>query len=102
MKGARIATVALCMLLLVLPSVAIPIFRSPDSGAENRELADFPALIDGEDGFGMFRGCKVLQDRVKLDNLVLIDYIAENLGGVISDDYENPFGQGRIVFKENP
>ena len=59
-------------------------------------------LIDGEDGFGMFRSCKVLQDRVKLDNLVLIDYIAENLGGVISDDYENPFGQGRIVIKENP
>ena len=54
------------------------------------------------DGFGMFRSCKVLQDRVKLDNLVLIDYIAENLGGVISDDYENPFGQGRIVIKENP
>ncbi len=59
-------------------------------------------LIDGEDGFGMFRDCKVLQDRVKLDNLVLIDYISENLGGVISDDYENPFGQGRIVFKETP
>ena len=57
-------------------------------------------LIDGADGFAMFRGSTVLQDRVKLDNQVLIDYISDNLGGVISDDYDSPFGQGRIVLKD--
>ena len=59
-------------------------------------------LIDGADGFGMFRNCTVLQNRVKLDNQVLIDYITEDLGESISDDYDSPFGQGRIVLRENP
>ena len=42
-------TVALCILLLVLPSLAMPIFPSGDDGAENRYLADYPTLAD-EDG----------------------------------------------------
>ena len=57
-------------------------------------------LLNKGDGFSMFEGAKVLQDRVKLDNQVLIDYITETLGGVIGEEYENPYGQGRIVIKE--
>ena len=49
MKATRITTVALCILLLVLPSLAMPIFPSGDDGAENRYLADYPTLAD-EDG----------------------------------------------------
>jgi hypothetical protein len=45
----------------------------------------------------MFDGCKVLQESVKLDNQVLIDYITDTLGGVVGEGYENPYGQGRIV-----
>ena len=52
------------------------------------------------DGFSMFEGAKVLQDRVKLDNQVLIDYITQTLGGVIGAEYEDPYGQGRIVITE--
>ena len=48
----------------------------------------------------MFKGCKVLQDSVKLDNQVLIDYITETLGGVVGEEYDNPYGQGRIVIVE--
>ena len=54
-------------------------------------------LLNNGDGYTMFDGCAVLQNCVKLDNQVLIDYITENLGGVIGDDYADPFGQGRIM-----
>ena len=54
-------------------------------------------LLENGDGYTMFKGCKVLQKSVKLDNQVLIDYITGTLGGVVSEGYENPYGQGRIV-----
>ena len=57
-------------------------------------------LLNKGDGYSMFAGAKLLQDRVKLDNQVLIDYITESLGGVIGDEYADPYGQGRIVIVE--
>ena len=54
-------------------------------------------LLNNGDGYTMFDGCKVLQESVKLDNQVLIDYITETLGGVVGEEYANPYGQGRIV-----
>ncbi|MBR6353048.1 MAG: 5'-nucleotidase C-terminal domain-containing protein, partial [Oscillospiraceae bacterium] len=57
-------------------------------------------LLNSGDGFTMFRGSELLQDRVKLDNQVLIDYITETLGGTVGEEYEDPFGQGRIVIVE--
>lgn len=57
-------------------------------------------ILGGGDGYTMFKGCNVLQNAVKLDNQVLIDYISETLGGVIGADYENPYGQGRIVIHD--
>ena len=54
-------------------------------------------LLDAGDGYTMFKGCPVLQESVKLDNQVLIDYITGTLGGVVGEGYENPYGQGRIV-----
>ena len=53
-------------------------------------------LLDNGDGYTMFDGCTLLQDRVKLDNQVLIDYIMDTLGGVIGSEYEDVFGAGRI------
>ena len=57
-------------------------------------------LLDNGDGYTMFDGCTVLQDGVKLDNQVLIDYITGTLGGVIGEGYLEPYGQGRIVAVE--
>ena len=54
-------------------------------------------LLDNGDGYTMYRGAKVLQESVKLDNQVLIDYITQTLGGVVGEGYDNPYGQGRIV-----
>lgn len=55
-------------------------------------------LKEQGDGFSMFAGCKILQDEVKVDNQVLIEYMINNLGGVIQSDsiYANPYGTGRI------
>lgn len=54
-------------------------------------------LLNNGDGYTMFAGAKVLQESVKLDNQVLIDYITGTLGGVVGEGYDNPYGQGRIV-----
>ena len=54
-------------------------------------------LKSGGDGMVMFQGDKLLQDEVMLDNQVLITYITENLGGVIGEEYAEPYGQGRIT-----
>ena len=57
-------------------------------------------LLDSGDGYAMFAGAKVLQERVKLDNQVLIDYITKTLGGTVGEEYETLTGQGRIVIVE--
>ena len=57
-------------------------------------------LMENGDGFTMFDGAHVLQNCVKLDNQLLIDYITESLGGVIGEKYEDPYGQERIVIVE--
>ena len=54
-------------------------------------------LKNNGDGYTMFEGANILQDEVKLDNQVLGDYITETLGGVIGEEYADPYGQGRIV-----
>ena len=54
-------------------------------------------LLDSGDGMSMFAGCNVLQKSVKLDNQVLMDYIVDSLGGVVGEEYADPYGQGRIV-----
>ena len=54
-------------------------------------------LLNNGDGYTMYKGAKVLQESVKLDNQVLIDYITQTLGGVVSEGYDQPYGQGRIV-----
>ena len=62
---------------------------------------DFMFLKNG-DGYTMFDGTPLLQDCVKLDNQLLIDYIVDTLGGVIGEEYADPYGQGRITFADTP
>ena len=54
-------------------------------------------LLQIADGYTMFRDAPILQDKVKIDNQVLIDYIRDTLGGEIGAEYADPYGQGRIV-----
>ena len=57
-------------------------------------------LLDYGDGYAMFDGSPVLQEPARPDTQVLIDYIADTLGGVIGAEYADPYGQGRIVAVE--
>ena len=49
------------------------------------------------DGYSMFADNNFLADSVMIDNQVLINYIVEGLGGVVGEDYADPYGQGRIT-----
>lgn len=57
-------------------------------------------LKSGGDGTCMFMDCPVLIDESMLDNQVLINYITDTLGGVVGEEYAQPYGQGRIVAVE--
>ena len=54
-------------------------------------------LKSGGDGINMFQDNKLLQDEVKIDNQVLIDYIVDSLGGNVGEQYKNLAGEGRIT-----
>ena len=56
-------------------------------------------LKNGGDGYAMFKDDEILKDCVMIDNQVLINYIKDYLGGVVGEDYADPYGQGRIVIK---
>ena len=58
-------------------------------------------IKNGGDGYTMFMDDKMIKDSVVIDNEALINYITENLNGVIGDEYKNPKGSGRIIIKEN-
>ena len=57
-------------------------------------------LLDKGDGNTAFEGAVLLQDNVKIDNQVLIDYITGTLGGKVGEEYADPYGQGRITILE--
>ena len=56
-------------------------------------------LKDQGDGFNMFDAehTTLILDETMLDNQVLITYITDVLGGVVGEEYADPYGQGRIV-----
>ena len=54
-------------------------------------------LKNGGGGMTMFDDCVLLQDEVMIDNQVLINYITGTLGGVVGEEYSDPYGQGRII-----
>ena len=68
-----------------------------DPNASYKLVSHDYQLLNKGDGYTMYEGCEVLQESVKLDNQVLIDYITGTLNGVIGEGYENPYGQGRFV-----
>ena len=54
-------------------------------------------LIDHGDGQTAFDGAKVLWESEDPDYEALIRYIQVNLGGVVGEEYANPYGQERII-----
>ncbi len=73
----------------------------PIDPAKTYTLASHDYLIkNAGDGYTMFQDNVLMQDAVMLDNQVLINYITDHLGGVIGQDYADPYGQGRMVAAE--
>ena len=56
-------------------------------------------LKDGGDGFVMFKGSKLLKDGEKSDVDAIMEYIQNQLDGKIGEQYNNPYGDGRIRIK---
>ena len=54
-------------------------------------------LINGGDGFEPFRKAAVVSDTGKMDCDIVMDYIENDLGGVIPDRYRTPLGRIRII-----
>ena len=54
-------------------------------------------LKNAGDGNTMFQDNVILKDSIMLDNQALITYIRDILGGVIGEEYANPYGQERII-----
>lgn len=57
-------------------------------------------LSEGGDGLNMFMDCNIPLENVMIDNQALIQYITENLGGTVGEEYADPYGQERIVIVE--
>ncbi len=65
---------------------------------ETYKLASHDYMLkNAGDGINMFTDNVILQDSVMIDNQVLITYIQDYLGGVVSADYSNVYGEGRIT-----
>lgn len=56
-------------------------------------------LKDGGDGNVMFKGCKPLKDGEISDVDAIMEYIQKQLDGKIGEQYNNPYGDGRIRIK---
>ena len=52
-------------------------------------------LGDGGDGLAMFSKDDIIAVMM-VDNEALMDYITDTLGGVVGEEYADPYGQGRI------
>ena len=57
-------------------------------------------LLNYGGGNTAFRGAIVLREDLKTDTQSLVDYLIDNLGGVIGRQYADPYGEGRIVVYE--
>ncbi len=71
-----------------------------DPEAEYKLASHNYMLKNGGDGFVMFKQDTVLKDCIMIDNQVLINYIKDYLGGVVGEEYADPYGQGRITITD--
>ena len=56
-------------------------------------------LLECGDGMSMFKDAEVILENVIIDNQALIDYMTEDLGGRIGQEYASPQGLGRIAIE---
>ncbi|MGN1089482.1 MAG: bifunctional metallophosphatase/5'-nucleotidase [Huintestinicola sp.] len=60
-------------------------------------------LLSCGDGMTMFKDCSVVAREIMVDNQMLIEYIADDLGGTVGEEYSDLRGSGRIkIVSEAP
>ena len=57
-------------------------------------------LQNSGDGNTAFKGASVVREKAMVDNQALISFLQNKLGGRISADYKDPYGQDRIIIKQ--
>ena len=72
-----------------------------DPDAEYALVTNDYILVDG-DGFTMFRQAEVLKESEAADSEALLEYITTALGGVVGEEYADPYGQGRMTAVPDP
>ena len=75
----------------------------PIDPAKTYQLASHNYMLkNGGDGYAMFGkdNVKLIRDEVLIDNQVLINYIVDDLGGVVGEAYAQP--QGRVNIIDDP
>ena len=79
---------------------SVTVGGEPIDPARSYTVASHTFLLrDGGDGMSMFSDNEAIVDEGTTDIQTLIDYIQDDLGGLIEDGYENASGVGRIVAK---
>ena len=74
----------------------------PDPEKTYKVIGQSFPLIDGGDGQTAFSGAKILWESELQDYECVAGYIQTELGGVVDEGYENPYGQERIVAVPEP
>ncbi|MCQ2752363.1 MAG: bifunctional metallophosphatase/5'-nucleotidase [Coriobacteriales bacterium] len=59
-------------------------------------------IVQGGDGYSMFKGATIVSTTMPADLDVVKSYIVTKLGSVIAEPYDKALGMGRIVVKDGP
>ena len=99
----KMLSLILCLCLAASLLMGLSAQAGAETPPEERDLiilftSDVHCAVDQGDGYTMFDGAKVLQTGEKYNFEVIYRYLTETLGGRVGAGYENPYGDGRIVF----
>ena len=72
-------------------------YIKPNETATYTVAGNSYVLLNHGDGFTAFDGAKIVADRIKKDDELLVDYVVDTLGGTVGEQYADPYGQGRIT-----
>ena len=64
---------------------------------KNYTISSHSFILDGGDGYSMFTSCPIIKTAVGSDNEVFMNYIIEDLKGVIPSKYKQPEGRIKIT-----
>ena len=58
------------------------------------------SMLKNGDGQTAFDGATIISSEICIDNVAVTEFIVNELGGTIGEEYADPYGQGRITIIE--